>query len=81
MSSLEVLAMDDNHDDRADLLVGALAIKEFLIELGWPPKVNPYYLVQTEQWPIGRTSGGKGGHLVASKRKLRSYVARITSPR
>ena len=75
-----------NHDECADpdivaagdLLVGADAIRAFLIELGIPKKTaDPYYLKRTGRWPIGNT-GGEGGKIIASKRRLVSHVEKIT---
>jgi hypothetical protein len=80
--------MDQNqqHDDGderlvgGDLLVGAAAIRAFLIYLGMHAGVDPYYLKRTGTWPIGNTGGrrGGGGKLIASKRRLIRYVEEIT---
>ena len=79
--------MDQNsnqHDEgdgrlaAGDLLVGADAIREFLVELGMPRKsADPYYLKRCGRWPIGSTSGS-GGNIIASKRKLLRHVDRLT---
>ena len=76
--------MDSNqqHDGEerlagGDLLVGADAIRAFLIFLGMHAGVDPYYLKRTGSWPIGNT-GGKGGKLIASKRRLTRYTDEIT---
>jgi hypothetical protein len=60
-----------------DLLVGANRIKAFLVELGMPEHVDIYYLRRTGRWPIGKT-GGEGGNLIASKRRLIRHAAEIT---
>ena len=61
-----------------DLLVGADAIRAFLIELGIPRKTaDPYYLKRTGRWPIGNT-GGDGGRIIASKRRLLQHADQLT---
>jgi hypothetical protein len=60
-----------------DLLVGADAIRAFLIHLGLPGDTDVYYLRRARRWPIGKT-GGKGGSLIASKRRLSRYAEEIT---
>jgi hypothetical protein len=64
-----------------DFLVGAAAIRAFLVKLGIPEKTaDPYYLKRSGRgWPIGNT-GGSGGNLIASKRKLIRHVERLTTP-
>jgi hypothetical protein len=62
-----------------DLLVGADKIKAFLVELGMPEHVDIYYLKRAGRWPIGKT-GGEGGSLIASKRRLARYAQKITAP-
>src|SRR5262245_16256004 len=62
---------DERHAG-GDLLVGADAIREFLVFLGMP-RVDPYYLKRCGRWPIGKT-GGRGGSLLASKRQLARYA-------
>jgi hypothetical protein len=76
--------MDQNQqqdeDERlvgGDLLVGADAIRAFLIYLGMPKGTDPYYLKRTGRWPIGNT-GGEGGKLIASKRRLTRHTEKIT---
>jgi len=74
--------MDQNqqHDGDVvggDLLVGANAIRAFLISLGMHAGVDPYYLKRTGSWPIGNT-GGEGGKLIASKRRLRHHTEELT---
>jgi hypothetical protein len=76
--------MDTNqHDDgderlAGDLLVGATAIREFLISLGMPEKTaNPFYLKRSgNSWPIGSTAIG-GGRLIASRRRLTRHLDKI----
>jgi hypothetical protein len=79
--------MDPNqpqHDDwrlaGGDLLVGADAIRAFLVYLGMPAGVDPYYLKRAGHWPIGNTGGGSGGggKLIASKRRLTRHAEKIT---
>src|SRR4029077_16043499 len=61
-----------------DLLVGAAAIRAFLVELGIPRKTaDPYYLKRTGRWPIGNT-GGESGNLIASKRRLTRHTDKLT---
>jgi hypothetical protein len=74
--------MDDTnqHDDgderlAGDLLVGADAIRAYLVLLGMPEGTDPYYLKRSG-WPIGNTASG-GGKLIASKRRLSNHTARI----
>jgi len=78
---------DDDADDdddpverlaAGDLLVGAAAIRAFLVELGMPRKTaDPYYLKRTGRWPIGNT-GGESGNLIASKRRLTRHTDKLT---
>ncbi len=60
-----------------DLLVGAGAIRAFLIYLGMPEGTDPYYLKRAGRWPIGNT-GDRGGKLIASKRQLARHAEKIT---
>jgi hypothetical protein len=60
-----------------DLLVTADPIRDFLVSLGMPEGTDPYYLKRAG-WPIGNT-GGTGGKLIASKRKLIRHVEKLTS--
>jgi hypothetical protein len=78
--------MDTNpqHDDgderlAGDLLVGAEAIKAYLVSLGMPEDTDIYYLKRAGHWPIGKT-GGDGGSLIASKRRLARHAQKITAP-
>ena len=69
----------DDGDERlagGDLLVGADAIRAFLVYLGMPAGVDPYYLRRARRWPIGNTGGG--GKLVASKKRLIRHAEEIT---
>jgi hypothetical protein len=69
---------DDEPVDRltgGDLLVGADAIRAFLVHLGMPEGTDPYYLKRSG-WPIGNT-GGDGGKLIASKRRLCRHTERL----
>jgi hypothetical protein len=59
-----------------DLLVGAAAIRAFLVHLGMPESADPYYLKRSG-WPIGNTAANGGGKIIASKRRLANYTARI----
>ncbi len=63
-----------------DLLVGADAIRNFLVHLGMPEDVDIYYLKRAGRWPIGNT-GGEGGKLIASKRRLARHAQKITAPK
>jgi hypothetical protein len=62
-----------------DLLVTAEAIKAYLIKLGMPEDTDPYYLRRAGNWPIGKTAEGKGGFLIASKRRLTRHAQKITA--
>ena len=72
--------LDDEPVERlaaGDLLVGADAIRAFLIELGMPKKTaDPYYLKRTGRWPIGNL-GGEGGKIIASKRRLIRHTDKL----
>jgi hypothetical protein len=74
--------MDTNQYDEADerlagdLLVGADAIQAYLVYLGMPEETDVYYLKKTKRWPIGNT-GGDGGPLIASKRRLTRHTQKI----
>jgi len=66
------------HDPIAgDLLVGAEAIRAFLVHLGMPERVDPYYLKRSG-WPIGNTGTSGGGKIIASKRRLERYTDKLT---
>jgi hypothetical protein len=78
--------MDQNqHDEEGErlagnLLVGGDAIKSYLIFLGWPEeKTDPYYLKRSG-WPIGKTSPGRGGKLIATKTRLARHTQKIAAP-
>jgi hypothetical protein len=74
--------MDTNQHDEGDerlagdLLVGADAIRAYLIFLGMPEETDPYYLKRSGNWPIGNTAGD-GGKLIASKRRLARHTEKI----
>jgi len=74
--------MDTNQQDEGgaplagDLLVGADAIRTFLVHLGMPEETDPYYLKQSGSWPIGNTAGD-GGKLIASKRRLTRHTDKL----
>ena len=72
----------DDGDERlaGDLLVGADAIKAYLIFLGWPEDVDVYYLKRAGVLPIGKLAAGRGGKLVGSKRRIARQAQRITAP-
>jgi len=61
-----------------DLLVGGDAIRDYLVELGMPEETDVYYLKRTGLWPIGNT-GGDGGKLIASKRRLARHTQKIAA--
>ena len=70
-----------------DLLVGADAIRAFLIELGMPKKTaDPYYLKRTGRWPIGNTGGKRRkthrqqAPAHPSRRRTRARLHRRLSP-
>jgi hypothetical protein len=69
----------DEGDERlaGDLLVGADAVRAFLVHLGMPETVDPYYLKRSGHWPIGNTAG-TDGKIIASKRRLIRHVEKIT---
>ena len=69
----------DDGDQRpaGDLLVGANAIKTYLVDLGWPATTDVYYL-RRSGWPIGSTSAD-GGKLVATNAKLAAHTRKLAS--
>jgi hypothetical protein len=69
----------EDGDERlgGDLLVGAEAIRSFLVHLGMPGSVDPYYLKRSGHWPIGNTAG-TDGKIIASKRRLIRHLEKIT---
>jgi hypothetical protein len=78
--------MDQNQHDEGgkhpagDFLIGGDAIKSYLISLGWPEaKTDPYYLKRSG-WPIGKSSAGRGGKMVASKKRLARHAQKIAAP-
>jgi hypothetical protein len=74
----------DDGDDRltGDLLVGAAAICAYLIVLGMPEDTDAddVYYLKRSGWPIGNT-GGDGGKLIASKRRLARHTQKIAAPK
>ena len=81
--------MDDNNqqyddgDDRlaGDLLVGADAIRAYLVFLGMPDDTaDDVYYFKRSGWPIGNT-GGDGRKLIASKRRLARHTQKIAAPK
>ena len=72
-------SQQDDGDERlaGDLLVGADAVRAFLVHLGMPETTDPYYLKRTRNWPIGNTAGEDGGKLIASKRRLAKHADKI----
>jgi hypothetical protein len=67
---------DEGQVAGGDLLVGANAIRGFLVYLGMPEGTDPYYLKRTGHWPIHKTSGD-GGSLIASKRLLARHANKL----
>jgi hypothetical protein len=71
--------MDSSQDEvdtsTGDLLVTAEVIRTYLVSLGMPENTDPYYLKRSG-WPIGNT-GGEGGKLIASKRRLARHTDKI----
>jgi hypothetical protein len=73
--------MDTQHDEddpqvAGDLLVGASAIRDYLVFLGMPDDTDVYYLRRTGRWPIGSDGGGR---LIASKRRLARHTQKIAA--
>ena len=68
----------DEGDERlaADLLVGANAIRSYLVYLGMPDDVDVYYERRAGRWPIGK----HGANLIASKKRLARHAEKITAP-
>ena len=64
--------------DVGGLLIGAAAIKRFLVRLGWPENVDAYYL-RRSGWPIGSTADG-GGKLIATERRLARHTQKLATP-
>jgi len=67
---------EENEPLAGDLLVGADAIRAFLVHLGMPEDTDIYYLKRSGHWPIGNTAG-TGGKLIASKRRLARHTDKI----
>jgi hypothetical protein len=77
-------AMDTQQHDEVDsvagdLLVGRDKIRAFLISLGMPESVDPYYQKRVG-WPIGKSGAAKSASLIASKRRLVRYAQKIAAP-
>jgi hypothetical protein len=72
----------DEADERiaGDLLVGKANIRNFLVQLGMPEKVDVYWLKRKGGWPIGKSGTAKSAALIASKRRLTRYAQKITAP-
>ena len=74
--------METNQHDEADthagdLLIGAAAIRDYLILLGMPEKTaDPYYLKRSRNLPIGNTAGDSG-LLITSKTRLKRRLAEL----
>jgi hypothetical protein len=66
---------DEGDAPAGDLLVEAGPIEAYLKTRG-VPKPNAYYLKRSG-WPIGNT-GGDGGKLIASKRRLDRFLDKLT---
>lgn len=66
---------DEGDAPAGDLLVEAGPIEAYLKDRGIP-KPNAYYLKRSG-WPIGST-GGDGGKLIASKRRLNRHIEKLT---
>jgi hypothetical protein len=66
-----------------NFLRGADAIRKYLVSLGLPEDIDPYYLKRSG-WPIGNSGGGRGGFLLATKRRLTRHLEKLanaTSPK
>jgi hypothetical protein len=70
----------DDEDERlaGAFLVGADEIRGYLVSLGFPKKIDPYYLKKTG-WPIGNTGGNGGGSLIATKPRLTRHAEKLAS--
>jgi hypothetical protein len=69
-------------EQNGDLLVGAEAIRDYLVELGLPATTKAgdvYYLKRAQQWPIGKVSEGRSAKLIASKRRLMRHAEKLTA--
>jgi hypothetical protein len=76
----------EEEDDRlaGDLLVGATAIRDFLVLLGLPDEIDEetVYYMKRAGWPIGNTGGktkGNGGKLIASKRRIARHTQKLAT--
>jgi hypothetical protein len=66
---------DETEHAGGDLLVGADAIRAYLVHLGLPEDTDVYYMRRARRWPIG----SDGAKLIASKRRLSRYAEKITT--
>jgi len=67
--------------ETGDLLVGAEAIRDYLVQLGLPDTTKAgdiYYLKRAQQWPIGKVGEGRSAKLIASKRRLLRHADKIS---
>jgi hypothetical protein len=76
---METTPTDDDERLAGDLLVGADAIRAYLVHLGWPPDVDVYNLKRNNIIPIGKTSGS-GGLLIGSKRRIARHSQKLAQP-
>jgi hypothetical protein len=60
-----------------EVLIGAVAIKNYVISIGMPETTDPYYLKRSG-WPIGNVNGDTG-KLIALKPRLRRHVHKIAA--
>jgi hypothetical protein len=73
---------EEREPQRGDFLVGYTPIRDFLIFIGMPETVDPYYLKRAGDWPIGKTGGATGGGMLfASKRELVRHAENIARGR
>jgi hypothetical protein len=81
---MDTTTQHDDGDERlaGDLLVGADAIRAYLIFLGLPDDtdVADVYYLKRSGWPIGNTAGDSG-KLIASKRRLARHTQKIAAPK
>jgi hypothetical protein len=78
MDTKDTNQRDEDERVAGDLLVGRDAIHAYLVYLGMPEDVDPYYLKRSG-WPIGKSAAGKGGFLVASKRRLDRHTQKLAA--
>ena len=83
MSKQDESVGTDTDDNAGNFLRGGDAIRRYLVSLGLPEDVDVYYLKRSG-WPIGSSGGGRGGFLLATKRRLVRHLERLanaTSPK